>query len=156
MESFYKQTTIAYTVQPAAFSTKFDSAETMFNLHYQIVLRVADEANLIEEKWRLQFYKYLANCVKICGGKVETIGGTPDHVHLLIVLCSTKALDEFLRKLKLLSRTWVRRKLQIPNFAWQNGGEAFTVSPAQRERVKTYIQRQNAHYRQPFAPQKFA
>lgn len=143
MESFYKQTTIAYTMPPGAFSAKFDSTETMFNLHYQIILRVADEANLIEEKWRLQFYKYLASCVKICGGKVEMIGGASDRVHLLIVLSSAKALAQFLRELKLLSQTWVRRKLQIPNFAWRNGVEAFTVSATQRELIKVHIQRKH-------------
>jgi REP element-mobilizing transposase RayT len=148
MESFYEQTTVACAMLPAAFSTKFDSVETMFNLHYQIVLRVGDDANLIEEKWRPQFYKYLASCVKICGGRVEAMGGAPDQVHLLIALCSAKALAQFLRELKLLSQTWVRRKLQIPDFAWQDGSEAFTVSVTQLERVKAFIQRRDAHYRQ--------
>ena len=148
MESFYKQTTVACTILPAAFSAKSDSVETMFNLHYQIILRIGDDANLIEEKWRLQFYKYLATCVKICGGRVEAIGGEPDQVHLLIALCSAKALAQFLRELKLLSQTWVRRKLQIPDFAWQDDSEAFTVSLTQRERVKAFIRRRNAYYRQ--------
>lgn len=154
MESFYKQTTVACTILPAAFSGKSDSVETMFNLHYQIVLRVADEANPIEEKWRLQFYKYLASCVKICGGRVEAIGGAPNQVHLLIALCSTKALAQFVRELRLLSQTWVRRKLQIPDFAWQEGGEAFTVSLTQLARVKAFIQRRDAHYRQRSAQQE--
>jgi REP element-mobilizing transposase RayT len=148
MESFFKQTTVACTSLPAAFSPKFDSFETMFNLHYQIVLRIADEANPIEEKWRLPFYKYLASCVKICGGRVETIGGAPDRVHLLVALTSSKALAQFLRELKLLSQTWARRKMQIPQFVWQNDIEAFTVSPTQLERVKSYIHCQAANYRQ--------
>lgn len=156
MESFYKQTTVACTMLPVAFSTKFDSGETMFNLHYQIVLRVGDDANLIEEKWRLQFYKYLASCVKICGGRVEAIGGAPDQVHLLIALCSAKALAQFLRELKLLSQTWVRRKLQISDFAWQDGSETFTVSSTQLERVKAYIRRRNGHYRHNSPPEEQA
>lgn len=147
MESFYKQTTVACAMFPAASAQKADLFEPLLNLHYQIVLRVAEDANLIEESWRLTFYKYLANCVRICGGSVDTIGGAPDSVHLLIALPSSKALAQFLRELKLLSQTWVRRKMQIPNFAWRGGSEAFTVSPTQRERVKTYIQRQNQQYR---------
>lgn len=147
MESFYKQTTVVNTMVPSAFSRQFDSAETMFNLHYQIVLRVAGEANLIEEEWRVQFYKYLVSCARICGGRVEMIGGSPDEVHLLIALCSTKALAQFLRELKLLSRTWVRRKLQISDFAWQEETEAFTVSQAQIERVKAFILRREAQFR---------
>lgn len=147
MESFYRQTTVACTMVPAASAQKADLYEPMLNLHYQIVLRVADEANLIEESWRSPFYRYLANCVRICGGSVEAIGGAPDCIHLLIALPPSKALAQFLRELKLLSRTWVRRKMQIPHFTWQDGTEALTVSPTQRERVKTFIQRQDAQYR---------
>lgn len=155
MESFYRKTTIACTSVPAPFSPKFDSFETMNNLHYQIVLRAA-EANLIEENHRLPFYKYLASCVKICGGSVESIGGAPNRVHLLVALPSSKALAQFLRELKLLSQTWARRKMQIPHFSWQDGVEAFTVSPTQRERVKSYIHRQAAYYRQHGSQEEYA
>lgn len=147
MESFYKQTTVACTMSPAVFPTILDSLETALNLHYHIVLRVADEANQIEEKWRLPFYKFLAGCVRTCGGRVEAIGGAPDYVHLLVRLPSTKALAEFLREVKLLSQTWARRKMLIPRFSWQDSAGAFTVSATQRERVKAYIQRQNLRYR---------
>jgi hypothetical protein len=71
-------------------------------------------------------------------------------------LCSTKALEQFLRELKLLSQTWVRRKLQIPEFAWQDGSETFTVSLTQLERVKAFIHRRNAHYRQNRLPEEQA
>ena len=131
---------------PAASAQKADLYEPMLNLHYQIVLQIADGANLIEENWRLPFYRYLSNCVRICGGGVEAIGGAADSVHLLIALPPSKALAQFLRELKLLSRTWVRKKLQIPHFAWQDETFALTVSPTQRERVRTFIQRQDAQY----------
>lgn len=140
MESFYKQTTVACAMSPESFPTILDSFETAFNLHYQIVLRVADEANQIEEKWRVPLYKFLAGCVRTCGGSVEAIGGAPDYVHLLIRLPATKTIAELLRELKLLSQTWARRKMQIPHFGWQDGGEAFTVSaPPMRKRFKAGI-----------------
>jgi REP element-mobilizing transposase RayT len=147
METLYKQTTVADKTLPAVFPGRFDSTEPRFDLHYQIVLRVADESNPIEEKWRLHFYKYLSNCVKICGGSVEVMSGSPDRVHLLIALRATKALADFLRELKLLSKTWVRRKKQISQFAWQNEIEAYTVSSTQREQVKSYIRRQGAYFK---------
>jgi REP element-mobilizing transposase RayT len=147
MELFDKQTTVLCTTSPGAFPMKFDSFESTFNLHYQIILRIANKSDRIEENWRLPFYKYLASCIKMCGGRVEIMRGAPDQVHLLIALRSTKALAEFLRELKLLSQTWVRRKMQIRQFAWQDSSEAFTVSATARPRVKAYIQRQNEHYR---------
>ena len=36
---------------------------------------------------------------------------------------------------------------KIENFNWQDGYSAFTVSPSQLERVRTYIQRQAEHHR---------
>jgi REP element-mobilizing transposase RayT len=156
METFFKQTTVVCTKPPVAFSMKFNSFETMFNLHYQIILRVAGESGQIEEKWRLPIYKYLASYVRICGGSVESIGGAPDRVHLLVALPSSKVLAEFLRELKLLSQTWARRKMQIPQFAWQDGVEAFTVSPMQRERVKASIHRQAKYYRKQGGQEEYA
>ena len=53
-----------------------------------------------------------------------------------------------MRELKKAASTWIREKQQIPDFQWQNGYAAFTVSASARESVQDYIARQEEHHRE--------
>ena len=80
------------------------------------------------------------------GGIAEGIGGVADHVHLLISLKSTHSLAEVMRELKKASSIWVHREIGDPNFAWQEGYGAFTVSATSCDKVRQYIANQEAHH----------
>jgi putative transposase len=45
------------------------------------------------------------------------------------------------------SSAWVHEKVGEPDFAWQEGYAAFTVSPTARGAVKQYIANQEEHHR---------
>ncbi len=75
------------------------------------------------------------------------MGGTEDHVHLLIGLKATHCLADFMRELKKSSSAWVHNEIGLANFAWQEGYGAFTVSPPARGGVKQYIANQAEHHR---------
>jgi len=77
--------------------------------------------------------------------RVLAVGGTANHVHVLIVLPAEMALADAVRTLKANSSRWMRET--SPSFAWQQGYGAFSVSPSQLERVKQYIANQPAHHR---------
>lgn len=129
--------------EPLAF---FDIAKNAPNLHYHLVLQVAEGAETIGDEWREQFYKFIAGCVRASGGATEAVGGTSDYVHLLVRLNTTHVLSDIVNKIKLLSATWAKRKTNNKTFAWGEF-EAFTVSPTQRARVRDYIRAQAAHHR---------
>lgn len=69
-------------------------------------------------------------------------GGTVDHVHLLFALPATMALSKAIQTFKANSSRWI-----APGFEWQNGYGAFSVSPADRDRVRQYIATQEEHHR---------
>ena len=81
------------------------------------------------------------------GGIAEGIGGTADHVHLLVGLKATHCLADVLRELKKASSLWVHEELKILGFAWQEGYAAFTVSATSRKQVLSYIANQEDHHR---------
>ena len=80
------------------------------------------------------------------GGVLLAVGGTEDHVHLLVSITASHRLDHFMRELKASSSGWVRRE-RDSKFAWQNGYGAFTVSAGNLEKVKSYIRNQAEHHR---------
>lgn len=81
------------------------------------------------------------------GGIPLAIGGTADHVHLLVGIKSSHRLDYFLRDLKADSSEWIHREIGKPSFAWQKGYGAFSVSPSNLRAVRKYIANQEAHHR---------
>ncbi len=74
------------------------------------------------------------------------VGGTPDHVHLLIDLRADHTLADFVRELKKASSKWMRENSGVVGFAWQEGYAAFTVSASAVEAVTAYIADQEAHH----------
>jgi putative transposase len=75
---------------------------------------------------------------------VHAIGGTPNHVHLLLDLPSTRTIADVLRELKTNSSARIRRA--IPKFAWQDGYGAISVSPSAVRNVINYIGHQAEHH----------
>ena len=77
----------------------------------------------------------------------EAIGGTADHVHLLLGIKATHRLADIVRDLKRASSQWVHENTQVAEFAWQDGYGAFTVGASDRDAVRTYIVNQAEHHR---------
>ena len=77
----------------------------------------------------------------------QGVGGTDDHVHLLVGLKSTHCLADFMRELKKATSVWVHREIGFAAFGWQEGYGAFTVSPSARDRVRGYVANQQKHHR---------
>ncbi len=80
-------------------------------------------------------------------GVPEAIGGTADHVHMLVGLRATHCLADVLREIKRPSSQWVHETLGVAEFSWQDGYGAFTVSASGIGVVKRYILRQEEHHR---------
>ena len=81
--------------------------------------------------------------------KALAIGGTADHVHLLLSLPTTLSVSKAMQLLKGNSSKWLREtfpELQLQGFAWQEGFGAFSYSRSQLETVIRYIQNQQKHH----------
>jgi len=68
-------------------------------------------------------------------------------VHVLFVLSKTMALSKVVEELKKESSKWCK-KFVHPDFFWQSGYGAFSVSPSNVDSVIDYIDRQEEHHRQ--------
>jgi REP element-mobilizing transposase RayT len=107
------------------------------SLHYHIVLNVAENIRFDGVR-REELYNFLAGAVRLSGGTAEALGGT-NEIHLLVGLNSFDSLADLVRRIKLLSENWMKRKKGAENFAWRNDFTVFTVSLSQCERVRRYI-----------------
>src|SRR5947207_11648743 len=82
------------------------------------------------------------------GMKALNIGGTHDHVHVLLSLPATLSLAKAVQLIKGGSSKWIHDQLpKYRRFAWQDGYGAFTVSASQTKTVIRYINAQEEHHR---------
>lgn len=112
---------------------------------YHIVFSTKQRTQLIRPDLQARLWNYLAAIARNHNVHVLAIGGTDNHVHLLLELGADMKLADVVRTLKGNSSRWLRETK--PLFAWQEGYGAFSVSPSQLDRVKNYIANQSEHHR---------
>ncbi len=121
---------------------------TYLSLHYHIVFSTKERESSIRSEISPELHEYLGGTIRGLGGHSRVVGGTVDHVHLLIDLLATHVLADTARELKKASSKWMRDKANIPGFAWQEGYAAFTVSASGIEQVTNYTADQEANHRE--------
>jgi len=120
---------------------------THLSLHFHIVFGTKDRHPFIDDAWRGRLHEYLGGLIRNSEGVPEAIGGTADHVHMLVGLKATHVLSEFVQGVKQASSRWIHESVGVKNFAWQPGYAAFTVSVSNCPAVKEYIANQIEHHR---------
>jgi len=102
----------------------------------------------IPKDHRKGLYAYQAGIFKQWESPALVIGGVEDHVHALFSLSKNHALKKIVEEVKTGSSKWMKNEgPRIPNFYWQRGYAAFSVSQSNAEAVKRYIENQEKHHR---------
>jgi REP element-mobilizing transposase RayT len=121
---------------------------TYTNLLTHVTFSTKERKFFITDDLRPRLFAYMGGIVREVHGTALAVGGTDDHVHLLLVLPPTVALSDTMRVLKTNSSRWVHETFpERAAFAWQDGYGGFSVSESNRETVKAYIANQGAHHR---------
>jgi REP element-mobilizing transposase RayT len=79
--------------------------------------------------------------------KALSIGGTDDHIHLLLSLPSSLPIAKAMREIKSASSHWMHKTCDTPGFEWQEGYGAFSIGWAQVNATTAYISCQADHHR---------
>ncbi len=106
-----------------------------------------DRQPLITENIERDLWRYIeAVCVDDkC--EVLSIGGMPDHVHLLALLSNTITLADLAKHVNGTSSAFVSDKLRPGEwFKWPGSYGAFSVSRPQIDKVVHYIANQKQHH----------
>jgi putative transposase len=102
----------------------------------------------LTEAHRDALFAYKAGIFKEWDSPALAIGGAEDHVHALFVLSKNHSLIKIVEEVKKGSSKWAKVDgPKIPEFYWQSGYGAFSVSQSNTEEVKKYIESQDEHHR---------
>ena len=93
-------------------------------------------------------HAYIGKLVNTTGSKVIRVGGTEDHVHVLLMFAKTETIAHIVEEMKRNSSRWVKSlSPRYEKFAWQGGYAAFSVSQSKVETVVNYIGNQKEHHK---------
>ena len=119
-------------------------AHSFSRIHIHLIFSTKDRRNTITKEWQSRLWAYLAG---ICANHEMiglAVGGTENHVHVLLHLPPKLALAKAVALLKANSSKWMGE--QGNEFSWQERYGAF-VSSSNLDQVTRYIQNQEAHHR---------
>jgi putative transposase len=119
-------------------------AHTFATLYTHIVFGTKDREATINDVE--ETHAYLGGIVRGLGGAALKVGGTSDHVHLLVRFKPTLAIADAVERIKGSSSKWMNERMRV-RFRWQKGYSAFSVSPSAVDKVVRYIVRQAQHHK---------
>ncbi len=120
---------------------------THLSLFVHAIFSTKNRQPWITPDWRDRLHEYMGGLVRSLGAVPVSVGGVEDHAHVLMGYKATHRIADLLRDLKGGASEWVHEALHRPEFAWQEGYGAFTVSPDRWEAVRHYIEHQEEHHR---------
>ena len=110
-----------------------------------VVFSTKDRRKSISPEFQPRLWSYVAGICQKLGVLVHAVGGAEDHIHMLIQVPPSVALAKAVLTLKSNSSRWANE--QGPQFAWQEGYGAFSVSNSNIPAVVRYIRNQEAHHK---------
>ena len=112
-----------------------------------IVFGTAERRALIPDTLHDRLWPYIGGLAKHSGAVAMAVGGTADHVHILLAMPGNKSLSDLVQKIKANSSRWISEEGKIPLFSWQKGYGAFSVGAAGVKPTIKYILGQSEHHR---------
>ena len=92
-------------------------------------------------------HAYISTLVRNQNWECYRIGGVSDHVHLALRQPRTENIADLVGHIKRNSTKWMHQEKQEPDFSWQSGYGAFSVSPPHLKDLINYINQQEEHHK---------
>ena len=110
----------------------------------------------MKEEHLSRIFHYIGGIIHALSGYVYTVGGRPDHIHILTSPPITMSLSDFVCKIKSNSSKWIKEiDAYYKHFSWQEGYGAFSVSASNTSAVIQYITNQKEHHHKYTAQEEF-
>ena len=131
-------------------------AQSLVKNYLHIIFSTKLRTEFIDEKIENELFSYIATICKDYDSPAIQIGGTDDHIHILLNLSRKFAIMKVIQEIKAHSSKWIKTKgIEFENFYWQNGYGAFSVNPTEIEIVKNYIINQEEHHQKKMFQEEF-
>ena len=116
-------------------------------VYVHLIWSTWDRLDLIDQEIEQALYTYICKKSNQNNFQTLTIGGTSDHIHLLVRLNTAISIGEMVRLLKGSSSHYIANVFRPEDFfRWQGGYAVFSVSPFHVKTISQYILNQKRHH----------
>jgi len=119
-------------------------AHTFSRNYVHVIFGTKDRRKTITQELQTRLWAYVAGIGRNHDIGILAVGGTEDHVHILLHLPPKISLAKAVLLLKSNSSKWMN---EVTEFSWQEGYGAFSVSASNLDAVIRYIRNQRQHHR---------
>lgn len=131
-------------------------AHTFTSILLHCVFSTKNRENALTPETRERLWPYMGGIARENSMKALAVGGTDDHVHMLLSLPSTMSAAKALQLVKGGSSLWASKTLPaMGGFTWQEGYGAFSISTSHLGKTIAYIESQDAHHRKKSFEEEF-
>ena len=114
-------------------------AHTYCSSLFHCVFSTKERRGIIAPEVQPRLWAYMGGIARDVETTALAVGGTGDHVHLLLSLPTSLSLADAMRQIKSGSSRWMHETCGMPGFAWQEGYGAFSIGLSQVETTIAYI-----------------
>jgi len=123
-------------------------ATTFTRILLHVVFSTKNRANLIAPAIETPLHHYIRGIVTNLQCHLLGIGGTADHVHMLVSMAKAVTVVELMEVVKKESSKWVKTQgSPFASFYWQEGYGAFSIGESGVDALRAYIDNQKEHHR---------
>src|SRR4051794_13592123 len=122
-------------------------SQSLAKLLVHLVYSTKHRRPWLVKEHRPALFAYQAGIFREWDSPALVIGGVDDHVHALFLLSKNHPLIKVVEEVKKGSSKWMKANgPRNPDFGWQAGYAAFSVSPSNVEAVRHYVATQERHH----------
>jgi len=122
-------------------------ANTYINILVHAVFTTKNREPWLSSSLRERLYPYICGIARENSLKVLCIGGTDNHVHILLSLNSTTSIAKATQLIKGGSSKWIHDTFPEQKlFSWQEGYGAFSIGISNVDETRQYIENQEKHH----------
>ena len=123
-------------------------SHTFASLLIHAVFSTKEREKALTPDLRAKVHSYIGGIARENRMKALAIGGTNDHVHVLLSIPTTVAVADAMKAIKAGSSGWISRTFpKQRHFSWQEGYGVFSIGVSQVNETVAYIARQEEHHR---------
>ena len=130
-------------------------AHTYTSSLYHCVFSTRERENLIPDELESKLWDYIGGIARRNGMKSLRVGGTNNHIHVLLSLNADMPVAKAMQLIKGGSSKWMNEHPRRGRFAWQGGYGAFTIGISQVDVTVRYIENQKQHHRKQSFEEEF-
>ena len=115
--------------------------------YFHLVWSTKERSNWINKDMKDRLYAYIGGIVKEDNRSLLCVGGTANHVHLLVSMGNVDNFSVLIKKIKVNSSVWIRKNFPaLHYFSWQEGYGSFSTSYSSINIITNYINNQEKHH----------